>query len=121
MRSESCGNELLAAGRVTTDAAFGLSCSGGGGSGNGSGEEGAKAGRAEAVEAAPRGETPPGRSHVSRSQSLDLGTAAADGAGERRDLSLGREEDFSRRKVRINWVVVPVLPARGTARGEVVS
>lgn len=64
-------------------------------------DEGAKAGRAEV---APGGETPPGRSHVSRSQSLDLGTAAAaaagDGTGDRQDLSLDREEHLSRRKVR---------------------
>ena len=124
-RSESCGDELLAAGRVTTEEAFGSSCSCSCGGGGG-GEEGAKVGLAEAAEtgASTGGEALPGRSHVSRSQSLDLGTAAVaavggDGGGmDRRDLSLSREEDLSRRKVRENrGVVCACCCTRRTARG----
>lgn len=99
-RSESCADELLAAGRITTDETFG-SCSGGGdgGSRDGGGESscGTAAAAAARRDGTAPGEAPKGRGQVSRSQSLDLGTAEVDG-GERRD-PLGKEAELSRRKV----------------------
>ncbi|CAM9341794.1 unnamed protein product [Pylaiella littoralis] len=113
-RSESCADELLAAGRNTTEEAFGSSCgSGGGGGGNGGGE--ASSSPAAGREGAAAGGEPDGRSHVSRSQSLDLGTAEVEGQKGRDPL--GKEQELPRRKVTEKWTKIVRSLASTPSRG----
>ncbi|CAM9477883.1 unnamed protein product [Scytosiphon promiscuus] len=97
LRSESCTDELLAAGRARTAEAFGSS----------PGVDGVV------------GEGP----SVPRSQSLDLG-AAEGGRGSRRDSSLAQEEDLSRRKILRGTKVVRSItstPKRVGGSGSIIS